>query len=407
MERPDQRPLRRRTVLRGAFGIVAGAALAGILAACGDDEPGETDALIASAAGNGESAPDGTSRPLFDDAALATVTPAPTLEPTVTSVPSATATPEPRPLTIVTDWDEALVADFASRFSTETGVEVVARTPGDGSLVELAASDADADVYLARSLRELAGLEAAELLAPLPEELLAGVDAPFTSVAGRWVGVGGRSTVLLYDAGRVASEDLPATLLDFTAPRWRSAFGFAPATAHFEMLMLALVSTAGVDAAESWAQRFAGNRPAHYASTLDVARAVATGEVLLGIAQHTDIFALEPEYGAPAPLGAQWLGGGADDAAEPGAFVDLRGAAIADQAHDPDASAAFIQFLLSGEAQAHLVALNGEYPLVAGVAADSRLPLLSQRVLPQLQLADPVAVETAKLLAQQLAPPES
>jgi len=84
-----------------------------------------------------------------------------------------------------------------------------------------------------------------------------------------------------------------------------------------------------------------------------------------------------------------------------GAIVNVSGAGLL-QTGETDADAlAFIEFLVSAEAQQYFVDETFEYPLIEGVDAPAGLPPLDSLVNPDLDLSDLESLEvTQELLSQ-------
>jgi iron(III) transport system substrate-binding protein len=98
---------------------------------------------------------------------------------------------------------------------------------------------------------------------------------------------------------------------------------------------------------------------------------------------HYYLFRALDEHGGEYGADIYFLPGG-----DPGSLVNVAGAGILDTADHTDAALRFIAFLLSVEAQAYFSTETYEYPLVAGVDPDPRLPALSEIATPDLDLSD-------------------
>nr|BFE83104.1 hypothetical protein GCM10020093_057050 [Planobispora longispora] len=102
---------------------------------------------------------------------------------------------------------------------TATGLDVQVRY---GDSAELAAQileegeDTRADVFFSQDAGALGALSRHQVLAPVAREALAKVPAEYRGSDGTWVGVSGRSRVIVYDPRTVAAP--PKSVFELTAP---------------------------------------------------------------------------------------------------------------------------------------------------------------------------------------------
>jgi len=138
------------------------------------------------------------------------------------AVESAVA-PTSQKLVIYSARSESLVGPIVEQFQEATGVEVEVRW---GNTAELAATlleegaNSPADVFFAQDPGGLGAV--ADILAPLPEDILNRVDSRFRGPEGHWVGISGRARVIVYNTERLTNENLPEDIWDFRSPVERS-----------------------------------------------------------------------------------------------------------------------------------------------------------------------------------------
>src|SRR3990170_3370958 len=146
------------------------------------------------------------------------------------------ATAQAATLTVYSGRTRELIEPLFAQFMKATGIQVRVRY---GETAELAATileegqNSPADVYFAQDAGALGALAYAGRLRRLPDGVLQKVESRFQSSDGAWVGVSGRARVVVYNTRRLTARDLPASLQDFTQPRWRGRIGWAPTNGSF------------------------------------------------------------------------------------------------------------------------------------------------------------------------------
>lgn len=313
-------------------------------------------------------------------------------EPDASASPEATGDPEPGEggpvsgdLIIYSGRSEELIGPLVERFEDESGIDVGVRY---GDTAEMAATileegqNSPADVYLAQDAGALGALSNEGILAPLPEDILTRVEPRFRSPDGVWVGVSGRARVVAYNKANVDPADLPDSIHGFTDPAWRGRIGWAPTNGSFQAFVTALRVLEGEDAARQWLEGILANEPVVYPNNVTALEGVAAGEVDVAFINHYYIFRALEEEGEDFGADIYFLPGG-----DIGSLINVAGAGVLTSAEHRDAAEQFIAFLLSDEAQQYFSGETFEYPLVAGVEANSRLPALSEIQTPEIDLS--------------------
>jgi iron(III) transport system substrate-binding protein len=279
---------------------------------------------------------------------------------------------------------ETLVGPLIERFETETGLDVQVNYAGTSELAatileEGAASPAD--VFFSQDGGALGALAEEGLLAELPQATLDRVEAAFRSPDGLWVGVSGRARVAAYNTDELAPADLPASILDFTDPKWKGRLGWAPSNASLQSFVTALRVIEGEDAARAWLEGIQANEPDVYEGNSQALQGVAAGESHVAFINHYYLLAALAE--GEIPVANHFFPGG-----DPGSLINVAGAAMLTTAKNQEAAQAFIDFLLTNESQAYFAEQTYEYPIVDGVPADERLTPLDQIAAPDIDLSD-------------------
>ncbi|MCI2957009.1 extracellular solute-binding protein [Agromyces atrinae] len=299
-------------------------------------------------------------------------------------------------LTLYSGRDEELIAPLIEQFTADTGIEVEVRYGSTPEIAALLLEEGDASpaqVFLSQDAGALGALSGAGLSSTLPEDLAGAVPAGLTSTDGSWVGVTGRARVIAYDGEKLTEADLPDGVDGFTDPEWNGRVGFPPGNASFQSFVTALRVLEGEDAADAWVAGIAANAPVlteKNGATLDL---VDAGQLDAALINHYYWFEKAAEVGAEN-MRAQlkFLPGDA------GGVVNVTGAAILAGAEgDPDALA-FVEYLVSDDAQTYFVENTFEYPLVEGIDAPEGLPELDSLVNSGLDLSDLDSLSTTQEL---------
>jgi iron(III) transport system substrate-binding protein len=287
-------------------------------------------------------------------------------------------------LVVYSGRSESLVGPLIERFETETGIDVQVNYAGTSELAATILEEGDAspaDVFFSQDGGALGALAEEGRLAALPQATLDKVDPAFRSPAGLWVGVSGRARVAAYNTEVLTPADLPASILDFTDPKWKGRLGWAPSNASLQSFVTALRVIEGEDAARAWLEGIQANEPKVYEGNSQALQGVAAGEIEVAFINHYYLLAALAE--GEIPVANHFFPGG-----DPGALVNVAGAAVLTSARNQQAAQAFVDFLLADESQAYFAEETFEYPLVAGVPADERLTPLDEIAAPDIDLSD-------------------
>lgn len=301
-------------------------------------------------------------------------------------------------LTIYTGRTESLVGPLLERFSEDTGIAIDVRYGDTNDLALLIGTEGDrspADVYWGQSPGATAYLAGKGLLAPLPRTLLDLVAPGYEDPDGRWVGVSGRERVLVYNREQVDEADLPASVLDLTAPRFSGEVGLAPTNGSFQDFITAMRVIEGEDVAKGWLEGMAANDARTYANNNAIVEAVGRGEIPMGLVNHYYNFQFLAEDPGLPSRNHQFAAG------DIGGLVIPSSASILASSDDTEGARRFIAFLLSADSQRYFASETFEYPLADDVPAASGVPPLASLKPPAGEQADRLGdIEgTGKLIA--------
>lgn len=288
-------------------------------------------------------------------------------------------------LTVYSGREQEIVEPLFQQFEEETGIDVEVRYGDSAELAATLAEEGDsspADVFFAQDAGSLGAVAGEGLLATLSDASRDRVDAAYRDPDGRWVGTSGRVRVVAYNTEAVPEGDLPASILDFTDPKWKGRIGFPPTNASFQAFVSAMRLFLGDDATREWLDGIKATEPMLYESNSQVLEALAAGEIDVGLVNHYYLYLLKEEQ-PDAPVANHYLAAG-----DPGALVNVAGVGILESSENRDAAGQFVDFLLSDEGQRFYAerAEEAEYPLVAGIAPREGLPALDSLKGPDVQL---------------------
>lgn len=303
-------------------------------------------------------------------------------------------------LVVYSGRNENLVAPLLEQFTEATGIDVTARYGGSAELAAQLLEEGDqtpAAVFLSQDAGALGALQDQSRLEPLEPGVLERVPAQYRSAEGSWVGVSGRSRVLVYNSDDVPEAELPASVFDLTDPVYKGKIGFAPTNASFQSFVTGMRVVHGEERTREWLEGFRANDPVAYERNSLIVDAVDDGQVPFGLVNHYYLYekASDTDGGLEALAARNHLFPGGDI----GSLVNVAGVGVlADKADER--TRAFVDYLLGTEAQTYFAEQTKEFPLVAGISPDvPGLPPLAELQAPDVDLSELDTLdETLRLL---------
>ena len=288
-------------------------------------------------------------------------------------------------ITVYSGRNEELIGELVTRFEESTGVDVSVRYGDSPALAATLREEGDnspADVFFAQDPASLGAIAEEGMFARLPDDLLGLVPGEFSDRDGRWVGTSGRARTIVYDTSQLAPADLPADVQALTAPEWRGRLAIAPANGSFVAFVATMILTDGEEATAAWLAAVAANDPGTYSENSVIVAAVDGGEIEAGLVNHYYLLRREAEEGDVSAANHFFANGG------PESLVMPAGAGVLATSDNEEAALAFIEFLLATESQQYFADETFEFPLIAGVDPDPRLPAISDLDPPDIDLSD-------------------
>lgn len=301
-------------------------------------------------------------------------------------------------LTVYSGRSEGLIGPILEQFTAETGIQVEVRY---GSTAEMAAmileegDNSPADVYIAQDAGALGALAQAGRLAALPSDVLERVPAQYESADGLWVGISGRARALVYNTEMITPEELPASILELTDPKWAGLVGWAPANGSFQSHVTAMRQIVGEDATRAWLEGMVTNGTIGFENNDAITQAVIDGEFPVGLVNHYYVYEFKEQY-PDAPIAVYYFPNG-----DIGTLLNVAGAGVLNTSEKPGLSQRLLLYLLGNNAQSYFTNTTAEYPLTAGVPANPEVTPLDQIQVVNIDLSSLADLQgTLDLLSQ-------
>jgi iron(III) transport system substrate-binding protein len=288
-------------------------------------------------------------------------------------------------LTVYSGRTEQLVGPLLDRFKKESGIKMAVKYAGTPELANAILEEGDntpADVFFSQDAGSLGALAAEGRLEKLDQSLLDKVEPRFRSDDDLWVGTSARSRVVAFNPARIDESELPASVLDFTDPKWKGRVGWAPTNASFESFVTALRVLRGEEVARNWLVGMKNNRAAAYPNNITIVQAVSRGEIDIGLVNHYYLYELKAQDPNLRAVN-HFLRGG-----DPGALLNVAGVGILAGTKKEQEAKRFAEFLLSKEAQEYFANTTFEYPVADGVPPVAGLAPLETLDPPQIDLSN-------------------
>ena len=297
--------------------------------------------------------------------------------------------PGDKSITVYSGRAEALVKPVLDDFQRASGITVNVRYGDTASMAAQLMEEGErspADVFLAQDAGALGAVAKKGLFATLPEDLLQKVPTAYRAHSGEWVGVTGRSRVLVYNTSLVPAADLPKSVFELTEPKWSGKVGVAPTNGSFQAFVTALRVQHGDARASKFLTDLKANGAVIRENNVQIVNDVVDGKLAVGLVNHYYIFGTAKERGTTVdklPAQMYFFPGG-----DTGALVNVSGVGVLRKAAtDPD-TRALVDYLLGSAAQTHFAEQTFEYPLVPGVPTAPGLPALTSLESPKVDLND-------------------
>jgi iron(III) transport system substrate-binding protein len=289
-------------------------------------------------------------------------------------------------LTVYNAQHESLTQAWADAFTKESGIKVVLRNGDDFELANQLKQEGKAtkaDVFLTENSPAMTVVENAGLFTDVDKATVAQVPEQYRPSTGKWIGIAARSTVFVYNTGKLTEAQLPKSIMELADPAWKGRWGASPSGADFQAIVSAMLDLEGAGATQAWLNSMKTNVQA-YKGNSAVMKAVNDGLIDGGVIYHyywAGDQAKTKENSNNTKL--HYFGN-----QDPGAFVSLSGGGVLASSKHAGAAQQFLKFVTGKAGQQILqTGTSFEYPVGSGVAANPALKPLAELDAPSIDEA--------------------
>ena len=282
--------------------------------------------------------------------------------------------------------------DLYSQFFEQTGIEVnVLEGESDELLERIQAEgeNSEADIFITVDAGRLWRAEEAGILQAVDSAVLdESIPESLRHPEGFWFGLTKRARVIVYNVDTVDPAEL-STYEALAESEWEGRVCIrSSGNIYNQSLLGSMVETIGPEATEAWVEGLVGNlaRDPEGGDT-DQIKAVAAGQCDVAIANHYYWARLAKSDDADNQAVTQQTAVFFPNQGDRGTHVNISGAGVVATAPHPDNAVAFLEFLVSPEAQTVFAEGNNEYPVVTGVEIDPIVAELGEFKVDSLNVA--------------------
>lgn len=278
-------------------------------------------------------------------------------------------------ITIYSGRKQNLIQPLIDGFQSQSGIKVTVKEGSGAELVNALIEERArprADVFVGQ---DAGGLDKLGKSGVLCKSAVVGadkIDPRFRAADGSWVGVSGRARVLIVNSNLLTKDQYPKSVFDLGKPEWRGKVAMA-STAEGSVVswIAAMQKVAGTERTAELLKGLVANDVKVVKGHTEVRKAVATGEVAVGLVNHYYYFIQKKEDPASA-VDIVYTDQGPD---EVGVLVNVSGVGFVAGGKNAMPASDFASYLLTPESQKTYAEVNFEYPLVPGVpVAEGVLP---------------------------------
>tara|TARA_B100001027_G_scaffold199261_1_gene157884 strand:- start:145 stop:1173 length:1029 start_codon:yes stop_codon:yes gene_type:complete len=270
------------------------------------------------------------------------------------------------------DVDDILYAEFTKK----TGIQVNIISGSGGALMERLKAEGQnspGDIFFTVDAGNLANFQKAGLLQSIESETIKNtVPAELRGPNNEWVAIAKRARVIFYNPDSVSAEDIKnISYEDLATEKWKGRIVVRSSSNMYnQSLVASLISNLGIEGTELWANKFVNNfARTPQGNDRSQLMAVANGLADVAIANTYYIGIMLAGKGGEEQLkAAQKLKIAFPNQDNRGTHVNISGGGILKYSPNKKNAEIFLEFLLSEEAQTHIVNNSFEYPVINTIA---------------------------------------
>ena len=265
--------------------------------------------------------------------------------------------------------------ELYAKFTNKTGIKVNLINGKSGALEKRIISegaDSSADLYITADAGRCGAMDAKGTLQGglSSKAIKSAVPASFRT--SKWVGIAKRARIIYYSPERVSGAELSGMTYEGLAdPKWKGRLVIRKSSNIYnKSLVASLIKNNGKAATAAWAEGVVANM-ARTPTGNDRAQimAVAAGEADIAVANTYYLaLMLSGKKGAEQQAAAKKVKPFFPNQDGRGTHMNISGAGLVKGAPNKANAIKLVEFLLSQEAQEHIVNNTFEYPMIAGVS---------------------------------------
>jgi len=267
------------------------------------------------------------------------------------------------------------------KFTAATGIKVNVVSGKDKALqkrITEEGADCIGDLYITADAGRLGAFQAKGMLqrAGWSKAIKDSVSNNFRSA--QWVGIAKRARIMYYSPERVSANDLNGmTYEGLSDPKWKGRVVIRKHNNIYnQSLVASLIKNNGKNATATWAKGVVANM-ARDSKGNDRAQilAVAAGEADIAVANtYYHALMLSGKKGAEQQAAAKKVMPFFPNQQDRGTHMNISGAGMLKYAPNKANAVKLVEFLLTKEAQEHIVNNTFEYPMIADVSPNELVP---------------------------------
>lgn len=263
-------------------------------------------------------------------------------------------------------------------FTQKTGIKINLIEGDAAQLVERIKSEganSPADVLITVDAGNLWRAQTEGLFQPVSSATLnSAIPANLRDPGGHWFGLSKRARVIMYNRGKVNPAQL-STYEALGTPAWKGKVLIRSSNNIYNQSLIAgMIETKGADTAQKWVQGLVANfaRPPEGNDTAQI-KAVAAGMGDVAIANSYYLARLASSNDPADQAVARNVGMFFPNQRDRGTHINISGAGVVRNAPNQAGAIAFLEYLVTPEAQKIFSLGNNEYPVVSGVPVSPAL----------------------------------
>ena len=261
------------------------------------------------------------------------------------------------------------------KFTEKTGIKVNVVSGKSNALEKRILEEGEdciADLYIAADAGRLGAAEAKGMLQDGLSSSLILKSVPENFRTSKWVGIAKRARIIYFAEKRVSSSELEGLTYESLAdPKWKNRIVIrASNNIYNQSLVASMIKHNGKEATLEWAKNIVSNM-ARNPKGNDRAQimAVAAGEADIAVANTYYLaLMLSGKKGEEQKEAAKKVKPFFPNQDDRGTHMNISGAGLLKYAPNKSNAIKLVEFLLSKDAQKHIVNNTFEYPMIEGVS---------------------------------------